>query len=294
MKILPLLSIAAIVAICSPAVGQTYRGQDVIVAPQGAPPIAYGPDGAVHTRHSRSYAVPAHVQPRAVYAPPGQMPNFGGGFIEGMVVGREPVQRPARSRAYAVPNPGATIYAVPGRQLVLPPDNPRINRQQRSQSAVLNVAPSSRRVMDPAFKRTEIDYHGPHEAGTIVVDTGSRHLFLIQENGRAIRYGVGVGKEGFGWKGTETISNKREWPDWRPPAEMLKRRPELPKFMAGGPENPLGARALYLGNTLYRIHGSNEPWTIGQAVSSGCIRMTNDDVTDLYQRVRIGTKVVVI
>jgi lipoprotein-anchoring transpeptidase ErfK/SrfK len=119
-------------------------------------------------------------------------------------------------------------------------------------------------------------------------------LFLVEENGKATRYGIGVGRPGFTWAGVKHISQKREWPDWRPPDEMLRRRPDLPTFMAGGPNNPLGARAMYLGSSLYRIHGSNEPWTIGQAVSSGCIRMRNEDVIELYQRVTVGTKVVVI
>ena len=122
----------------------------------------------------------------------------------------------------------------------------------------------------------------------------ARFLFLVLENGQAIRYGIGVGRQGFTWSGVQQISAKREWPDWIPPDEMLARRPDLPQFMAGGPENPLGARAMYLGSSLYRIHGSNEPWSIGTAVSSGCIRMRNQDVIDLYERVKIGTKVVVI
>jgi lipoprotein-anchoring transpeptidase ErfK/SrfK len=116
----------------------------------------------------------------------------------------------------------------------------------------------------------------------------------VQPGGKAIRYGIGVGRPGFTWAGVKQVSRKAEWPDWRPPAEMLKRRPDLPPFMAGGPNNPLGARAMYLGDSLYRIHGSNEPWTIGQAVSSGCIRLRNEDVVDLYERVKVGTKVVVI
>ena len=116
----------------------------------------------------------------------------------------------------------------------------------------------------------------------------------MQEDGKAIRYGIGVGRPGFTWAGAKSVSRKAEWPDWVPPKEMLARRPDLPHFMAGGPDNPLGARAMYLGSSLYRIHGSNEPWTIGQAVSSGCIRMRNEDVTDLYERVRVGTKVVVL
>ncbi len=150
------------------------------------------------------------------------------------------------------------------------------------------------RAIDPKFARTVVPYNGPEPAHSIVINTKTRYLYLINGDGTAIRYGVGVGKEGFAWSGTETITDKKEWPEWRPPAEMRQRRPELPILMAGGPDNPLGARALYLGHTLYRIHGSNEPWTIGHAVSSGCIRMTNEDVIDLYERVGIGTIVKVI
>jgi lipoprotein-anchoring transpeptidase ErfK/SrfK len=130
--------------------------------------------------------------------------------------------------------------------------------------------------------------------GTIVISTSERRLYYVLGNGTAIRYGVGVGRPGFEWAGSKTITMKREWPDWRPPAQMLRRRPDLPRYMAGGVDNPLGARAMYLGGSLYRIHGSNEPDTIGQAVSSGCIRMTNADVVDLYSRVRVGTRVVVL
>jgi lipoprotein-anchoring transpeptidase ErfK/SrfK len=142
--------------------------------------------------------------------------------------------------------------------------------------------------------RQVVEFRGRFAPGTIVVSTEERRLYYVLGNGQAIQYGVGVGRPGFAWSGTRTIAMKREWPDWRPPAQMLKRRPDLPRYMAGGPDNPLGARAMYLGGTLYRIHGSNEPETIGQAVSSGCIRMTNDDVVDLYSRVRVGTRVVVL
>ncbi len=130
--------------------------------------------------------------------------------------------------------------------------------------------------------------------GTVVVSTRERRLYYVLANRQAIRYGVGVGRQGFTWSGTKTVSMKREWPDWRPPQQMLKRRPDLPRYMSGGMENPLGARAIYLGSSLYRIHGSNEPDTIGAAVSSGCIRMTNRDVIDLYDRVKLGTRVVVL
>ena len=141
--------------------------------------------------------------------------------------------------------------------------------------------------------REIVAFDGPYRAGTIVVSTEERRLYLVMENGQALRYGIGVGRPGFTWGGQQSITRKAEWPDWTPPAEMLRRRPDLPHFMKGGIENPLGARAMYLGRTIYRIHGSNEPETIGTAVSSGCIRMTNEDVTDLYTRVKVGTRVVV-
>ena len=141
--------------------------------------------------------------------------------------------------------------------------------------------------------RTMVHFPGNHAPGTIFIDTRERRLYLIQGNGLAIRYGIGVGRDGFRWGGVHRVTAKKEWPSWTPPAQMLRRRPDLPRHMFGGPENPLGARAMYLGSTLYRIHGSNEPETIGQAVSSGCFRMTNDDVIDLYNRVSVGARVIV-
>jgi lipoprotein-anchoring transpeptidase ErfK/SrfK len=141
--------------------------------------------------------------------------------------------------------------------------------------------------------RQTVSFAGQYAPGTIYINTAERRLYLVLGNGQALRYGIGVGRDGFRWGGTHRISAKREWPGWTPPSQMLARRPDLPRHMAGGVENPLGARAMYLGSTLYRIHGSNEPETIGQAVSSGCFRMTNDDVTDLYNRVSVGTTVVV-
>ena len=141
--------------------------------------------------------------------------------------------------------------------------------------------------------RETVAYGGQQPPGTVVVSTRERRLYLVLADGQAIRYGVGVGRPGFAWTGGQTITAKREWPDWTPPAAMIKRRPEIPHHMAGGVDNPLGARALYLGSTEFRIHGSNEPDTIGQAVSSGCIRMTNADVADLYDHVKVGTRVVV-
>jgi lipoprotein-anchoring transpeptidase ErfK/SrfK len=149
-------------------------------------------------------------------------------------------------------------------------------------------------AVGPRFMKQEVSYDGHERPGTLIINTQERLLYLVQENGRAIRYGIGVGKPGFTWSGTRQITQKREWPDWTPPPEMLKRRPDLPRHMAGGIDNPLGARAMYLGSSLYRIHGSNEPWTIGTAVSSGCIRMRNEDVVDLYSKVKVGTKVIVL
>lgn len=148
--------------------------------------------------------------------------------------------------------------------------------------------------IDPQFLPATVPYPTRQSPGTIVIDTEDKYLYLVQSGGMAKRYGVGVGRPGFQWSGTHRVSMKREWPGWTPPAAMRRRQPELPAYMPGGPENPLGARAMYLGNTLYRIHGSNAPWTIGHEVSSGCIRMRNEDVIDLYEKVKVGTKVVVL
>lgn len=142
--------------------------------------------------------------------------------------------------------------------------------------------------------RTTVMFPGHYAPGTIIVNTAERRLYFVTGNGQAIRYGIGVGRDGFRWGGVHHVSAKKEWPAWTPPSQMLRRRPDLPRHMEGGPDNPLGARAIYLGSTLYRIHGSNEPETIGQAVSSGCFRMVNDDVIDLYNRVSVGAKVVVL
>jgi lipoprotein-anchoring transpeptidase ErfK/SrfK len=148
--------------------------------------------------------------------------------------------------------------------------------------------------LDPKFMRQVVPYSTEQAAGTIVVNTSEKFLYLVLGKGKALRYGIGTAKDGFEWSGTHKITRKAEWPGWTPPAEMKQRRPDLPDYMPGGPKNPLGARALYIGSTLYRIHGTNEPWTIGGDVSSGCIRMVNDDVIDLYGRVKIGAKVIVL
>jgi lipoprotein-anchoring transpeptidase ErfK/SrfK len=207
--------------------------------------------------------------------------GYGGGFIELLMTGRDPTPYARAARpygAYAAPQTApygrARMAALPG--------------------AVFGDEVGVPRLIDPRYRRQTVSYDGPQAAGTIVIDTPSKFLYLVQPGGKALRYGIGVGRPGFEWAGVKSVSQKREWPDWRPPAEMLRRRPDLPRYMTGGPDNPLGARALYLGSSLYRIHGTNEPHTIGQAVSSGCIRMTNDDVIDLYNRVTVGAKVVVI
>jgi len=167
---------------------------------------------------------------------------------------------------------------------------------QPIQPQTASVQPKSRDV-SPVFLPRQVNYNGTQKPGTIIIDTSDRFLYLVQANGTAMRYGVGVGKTGFSWTGTEKITQKKVWPSWRPPAEMIAREKKkgriLPAFMDGGPSNPLGARALYLGSTLYRIHGTNQPWSIGSAVSSGCIRMRNQDVEDLYTRVDVGTTVIV-
>ena len=206
-------------------------------------------------------------EPAAQYAARNSDVNLGGGFIEFLFNG---------GGAVAPPRPRGEI-AARGEPAGMP-----------------EVAADPTRQVDSKFLKQVVPYHGAEPPGTVVIDTPQRFLFLVQEDGTALRYGIGVGKPGFSWAGEKKISAKKEWPDWVPPPEMLDRRPDLPHFMAGGPENPLGARAMYLGSSLYRIHGSNEPWTIGQAVSSGCIRMRNEDVIDLYEKVKVGTKVVVI
>jgi lipoprotein-anchoring transpeptidase ErfK/SrfK len=228
------------------------------IAPASAEPMSLQADRYNTTSSVRR--APGYIAPQQQAAPSARYASaeqgqMGGGFIE-FLFGNG--QAPA-------PRPPGEVYAHAG------------------QTAIA-----------PKFMKQVVPYTGKEPAGTIVIDTTQRFLFLVQGDGTAMRYGIGVGRDGFTWSGVKTVSAKKEWPDWRPPEEMLQRRPDLPGFMAGGPENPLGARAMYLGSSLYRIHGSNEPWTIGQAVSSGCFRLRNEDVIDLYDRVKVGSKVVVL
>lgn len=213
--------------------------------------------------------------------------NYGGGFIELLMTGRDPTPQARGTPVYNRPPARAAVAHAPLVDPMLPVES-QYGAPQPHYSRPIE------KVLDPRFLKQEVAYAGPHAPGTVVIDTPSRFLYLVQPGGRAMRYGIGVGRPGFEWGGAKTITRKAEWPSWTPPAEMLKRRPDLPRFMPGGGDNPMGARAMYLGSSLYRIHGTNEPHTIGQAVSSGCIRMTNDDVTDLYERVRVGMKVIVI
>jgi lipoprotein-anchoring transpeptidase ErfK/SrfK len=171
-----------------------------------------------------------------------------------------------------------------------PSDNVMVEPDQPS----LSDSNGSASVLPERFRRQVVALNTREAPGTVIIDTGNTALYYVLGQGKAIRYGVGVGREGFTWAGTQTISRKAEWPDWHPPAEMIARQPYLPRFMAGGPGNPLGARAMYLGSSEYRIHGTNDPSTIGKFVSSGCIRLTNEDVADLFSRVDVGTKVVVL
>jgi lipoprotein-anchoring transpeptidase ErfK/SrfK len=211
--------------------------------------------------------------------------NMGGGFIE-FLFGDGQENRYRQQGYY----PQQPPYQAP--RLLVPQMDPQQAMQQQYQQQYF--AEPARAAFDPRYEKQLVDYNGKEGAGTIVVDTSNKFLYLVQGNGKAVRYGIGVGRPGFTWSGVKQISAKKQWPDWTPPAEMLARRPDLPRHMEGGPQNPLGARAMYLGSSLYRIHGSNEPWTIGTNVSSGCIRMRNEDVIDLYERVNVGTRVIVI
>jgi lipoprotein-anchoring transpeptidase ErfK/SrfK len=214
------------------------------------------------------YDEPTTAEPEAIRP----RRSLGGLPASTPIVGR-PVRAPAPEGVDAYGRNGSSVMTLP------PEDQPEIG---------------STRELPENLKRQVVSYQTREVAGTVIIDTPNTYLYLVLGRGKALRYGIGVGREGFTWSGTERISRMKEWPDWFPPAEMIARQPYLPRVMAGGPGNPLGARALYLGNTLYRIHGTNQPSTIGQTVSSGCIRLLNEDIEDLYSRVQVGTRVVVL
>ena len=257
----PILLLAALALTATSVNAKAERRSSIVVSPDLNAPWVLGFDGAPRAR---------------------------GGVRVGGPQQREEVRTPRERRA----TPTAGFAPRVMRRVAPPPrvSDPARQASLRSASAVRNGFPDR-------FLPQNVAYGGSERAGTIVIDTTERYLYLVQGNGQARRYGVGVGKPGFEWAGVHKVSRKAQWPSWTPPQAMIARERlkgvELPRFMEGGPANPLGARALYLGSSLYRIHGTNQPWTIGQAVSSGCIRMRNVDVTDLYERVGVGTRVIV-
>ena len=266
-----------------------------------APGVRYGRGGPV-------YPDEAAVPPPGYRDPPPQ------GYREQSAPqGYEPAAPPTRPY-YGAPNPNYPSTPAGTQDAARPPlpiSPGQIGTGQADPNASAGATPVDPRNMaafppevrpetgpkkqlPPQFRRTLVDYYTKEPAGTLIVDTQSTYLYLVLGQGKALRYGIGVGREGFTWSGAERVTKMAEWPDWNPPEEMIVRQPYLPRFMAGGETNPLGARALYLGKTIYRIHGTNQPSTIGTFVSSGCIRLTNEDVMDLYTRVKVGTRVVVL
>ena len=288
----------AAAALAGPAAAGSYG------APRVIPGIGEGSSVDVYVDNPDAQPPVAWSQGTA---PPPPQGDYGGGFLQYLITGTE--QRPARPRVYRrpaayAPQPGQAYgqpgqaYGQPGQAYGQPGQAYGQPGQAYGQGAVAYAAPAAeaqvQAAIDPAYRRQEVAYAGPQGPGTIVIDTTSKFLYLVEGGGHALRYGIGVGRPGFLWGGVKTITRKAEWPDWTPPGEMLLRRPDLPRHMEGGMANPLGARAMYLGSSLYRIHGTNEPNTIGTNVSSGCIRLLNEDVADLYGRVRVGTKVIVM
>ena len=268
------IGLAALVCAGPACAQQYYRQPPAYAQPVYAQPPVYTQPRQVLPPQMSPPQVMAQATPRMVVVtqPQRMQARMGGGFIE-YLFGSDDGQ-PRNSP------PEPTIYS-----------NPPAN----AQPVYGNPAQDARNYdINPIYERQEVFYETAQEPGSVVIDTPNKFLYLVQPGGRALRYGIGVGRPGFTWSGVHKVSAKKEWPDWTPPDEMLQRQPYLPHFMPGGPNNPLGARAMYLGSTLYRIHGSNEPWTIGTNVSSGCIRMRNADVIDLYERVRVGAKVTVL
>ena len=251
-----------------------------------APPSAPLPQQQYQAPARRSYygapAYTAYGEPQAAPTPSRQAgPEIT--YIERL---------PGRDYSQALQN--APYGLVESRSGISPQPQPQPQPQKRQELAYAPAPMPRVQAFESKYEKQVVEYDRGHAPGTIIIDTPNKFLYLVEGGGKATRYGIGVGRPGFEWAGVKHVTRKAEWPDWRPPAEMRKRRPDLPTFMKGGEDNPLGARAMYLGSSLYRIHGTNEPSTIGQAVSSGCIRMRNRDVIDLYDRVRVGAKVVVI
>jgi lipoprotein-anchoring transpeptidase ErfK/SrfK len=274
-------------------------GAPVVEAPSalyGHAPVVYRDEnGASYDPRYDRQAVPGQDQSDAY--PPSNRPYFvpDGRFPPQPLpsLGGAPVLRPP-AEVGGGPAPAdvtGTVRAPAGAATPTAPDRATVIAALPPEDQPEQGPPKE---LPPQFRRQLVGYVTKEPAGTLIIDTPNTYLYLVLGNGKALRYGIGVGREGFTWSGTERISRMREWPDWFPPKEMIERQPYLPRFMAGGESNPLGARALYLGNTLYRIHGTNQPSTIGTFVSSGCIRLTNEDIEDLYNRVNLGTRVVVL
>ena len=262
----------------APAAPEPYGQQRYQAAPPPAPAAGTNfppPADYPWVRERGGYA----AAPPAP-APGGPYPNQGGPYPQsGHIMSDQPdVPRPPAQVDTGItgsigPNNGTAVASLP---------------------ADIRPEEGAPTQLPPQFRRQIVAYPSTEPAGTIIIDTPNTYLYLVMGHGQAMRYGVGVGREGFTWTGTEKITKMAQWPDWFPPKEMIERQPYLPRFMAGGPSNPLGARALYLGRTVYRIHGTNQPSTIGSFVSSGCIRLVNEDIEDLYTRVQVGTRVVVL
>ena len=254
--------------------------ESVVMAPEGRPGLPYPPPSERYVPAAPGFLYPERD---ANAAPYGHMPGRGSSIQRG-----------------ELPPPGAPPpYGAPAATSAVPRPPMEINPGQPP-AILSSLSPEDqpetreRKELPPQFRRQLVDYNSKEPAGTLIIDTANTYLYLALGNGQAMRYGIGVGREGFTWAGSERVSRMAEWPDWHPPEEMIQRQPYLPRFMAGGEGNPLGARALYLGKTLYRIHGTNQPSTIGSFVSSGCVRLTNEDIQDLYDRVKVGSRVVVL
>jgi len=256
--------------------------------------VPYNPRYVQPAPGDEAYGAPSGGQP---YFPPQPLPVWSGGAAQ-----RPPGDMSAVPGAATAPaDETGSIRGTPMPPPGVAPTPAAAATSQSSDAVLLAALPPEdqpeqgpRKQLAPQFQRQIVSFSTTEPAGTIIIDTPHTYLYLVLGDGKALRYGIGVGREGFTWSGTERISRMKEWPDWYPPKEMIQRQPYLPRFMAGGDTNPLGARAMYLGNTEYRIHGTNQPSTIGTFVSSGCIRLTNEDVEDLYSRVSVGTHVVVL
>ena len=277
-----------------PAAYDPYASTSKPGAPAGAQPMIMAPPAGAAAGTQQ----PPGAVANAPYANPATQPA---GYPPGAYSGQPPagMASPYGSQSYGSAAQSQAAVGAPPAAVGTQPQN-LDNNYGTNGSSVAMLPPEDqpetgpRKALPANLQRQVVDYVTTQPPGTIIIDTPNTYLYYVLPGGKAERYGIGVGREGFTWAGTEKISRKAEWADWRPPAEMIERQPYLPRFMAGGPGNPLGARTMYLGGTIYRIHGTNQPSTIGQFMSSGCIRMLNEDVEALYDKVKVGTKVVVL